>query len=94
MDGIREGFAALRKMGYPITPTKLAVFDLLPREWLVRVLLAWASTTHFDTVAVRHSLNAREEMAALAVQLLRLLHTRGLRAPTLETLLGSPGVAA
>jgi 2-dehydropantoate 2-reductase len=69
VQAIREGFAALRTQGFPVTPGKLRLLELIPETLLVRMFQAWARTAHFDSVAAQHSLNARDEMSALARQL-------------------------
>lgn len=39
---------------------------MTPEALLVRMFQMWARTTHFDTVATQHSLNARDEMSAFS----------------------------
>ncbi|MFN0316124.1 MAG: ketopantoate reductase family protein [Burkholderiales bacterium] len=66
---IRQGFAALRAQGIPVTPAKLRGLELLP-DWLLVHACQWALCTAFaDLVGARHATGAREEMAALSGQL-------------------------
>jgi hypothetical protein len=59
---------------------------MIPEAALVRIFQAWARTAHFDAVAAQHSLNAREEMTALASQLIDQARLSGLATPALKAL--------
>jgi 2-dehydropantoate 2-reductase len=86
---IREGFAALRRQGTPVTPTNLAVlFGWMPSWFAVRY---WQRALRgpIGTLAIGpHARAAREEMAAVAAQVLTLLQPASKDIPTLRQLLG------
>lgn len=83
---IREGFGILKDLNIPVTPSKLQTLEWLPEHFLVWSFTMWARTTHFETVALRHSLNARIELENLAAQFMELAKTSSLPTPYLTDL--------
>ena len=84
--GMRECFAALRTLGYPMEPAKLRYVFWLP-DWL----LAWAFGLMLrgktaDIGMERHLRNATEEMAALAGEMQALIDRAGVPTPALDAL--------
>ena len=86
VQGIKEGFRVLRFMGIQVTPSKLKVFNVLPSRELEWIFELWAGSHQFETVAVRHSLNARDEMQALARGFMELVKKSGIPTPALDHL--------
>jgi 2-dehydropantoate 2-reductase len=84
--GIQEGFRVLRSLGVPVTPAKLKALELIPERVLIKVILWWAGTCQFDVVAVRHSLNAKEEMQVLGAKFMQLAQKSGIHTPALDLL--------
>jgi 2-dehydropantoate 2-reductase len=84
--GIQEGFRVLRSLGVPVTPAKLKALELIPERVLIKVILWWAGTRQFDMVAVRHSLNAKEEMEVLAAKFMQLAQKSDVQTPVLDLL--------
>ncbi|MEJ5201731.1 MAG: hypothetical protein WHV66_05805, partial [Anaerolineales bacterium] len=66
VEAIRESFDVLGNLGIPITPPKMMFWKCLPKWLLVESLSLYARTTHFNTLVLRHSLAARDEMKTLA----------------------------
>lgn len=83
---VREGFEVLRRLGIPITPGKLRVWSIMPEAILVRAIRFWASTDHFRTVIVEHTLAAPDEMRQLAKDFSRLAEAASLITPSINTL--------
>ena len=86
VQAIREGFAVLKALGVPVTPSKLTAFNWLPLPLLVSALQMWARTKHFDTVATRHTLAAFDEMELVSQDFQTLARASGLKTPALDRL--------
>jgi 2-dehydropantoate 2-reductase len=63
---IREGFAALRALGVPITPARLRILNWLPEPILVAIMRRVLNTHWAELVIARHANAARDEMEQLA----------------------------
>ena len=84
--GMRECFAALRTLGYPMAPAALRLVFWLP-DWL----LAWAFGRMLrgktaDIGMERHLRNATDEMQALTDEMQALIDRAGVPAPALDAL--------
>jgi 2-dehydropantoate 2-reductase len=88
VEAIREGFRALRTLGFPVTPPKLRVLDVLPISLLVFVLRLWMRTRHFDIVAARHTRAAFDEMEMLSTEFQQVAHSTDVPTPALDELHG------
>lgn len=86
--GVREGFQVLRALGVPITPPSLRLWEWLPERLLVALLLRWANSRHFETVATRHANAARDEMKQLADEFRLLARRTTVETPALDRLHG------
>lgn len=81
-----EGFQVLRQLGIPITPSKLKLWEWLPKPILVALLKRWAKTKHFEIVVARHANAARDEMQQLAAEFKVLTSQTQIATPALERL--------
>jgi 2-dehydropantoate 2-reductase len=86
VDAIREGFNAIRAVGLRVIPTKLRVLDLAPRSVVLRLLRAWAGTSHFEAVAGGHTLAAHAEMLQLAREFHDLAQRSEIATPSTDKL--------
>jgi 2-dehydropantoate 2-reductase len=85
---MREGFNALRKLGVPITPTKLSMMERLPEPLLVFRLRRMLDTQFAEIGLAGHANAARDEMAYLMEQFQVLVQTSGVATPALDLLKG------
>lgn len=86
VEAIRESFDVLEELGIPITPRMLMFWKRLPKFVLVESLAIWTRTKHFETLALRHSLAARDEMSLLADEFSMLAQVAQQPTPALEQL--------
>jgi 2-dehydropantoate 2-reductase len=90
VNGVREGFHAVRKLGHPIHPFALKVlFTWLPRWFAVRYWRRFFSTTQAEYVFTRHARHASGEMRALVADCRQLLESSGSAASSLSRLYGA-----
>ena len=89
VDAIREGYRVLASLGVPVTPPMLKFWQVLPKFLLVESLVAWTKTRHFNTLILRHSLAARDEMNQVAKEFHLLSTSSGVSTRALD-LLNSP----
>ena len=75
LHSIKEGWAALRVLGLPVTPRTLRLLEILPEAGLVRLTAHLMTTRFADAAAYRHAGAAPSEMMLLAREL------RGVLAP-------------
>ncbi len=84
---VKEGFAALRALGIPITPFKLRVLvEWLPEPFLVAVLRRVAQTDTARLVLESHANAARDEMATLTHEVKALIKRAGTPSPDFDRL--------
>ncbi len=84
--GMRECFAALQALGYPMEPAKLRVVFWLP-DWLLAWLFGLMLRGKTADIGMeRHLRNAAEEMAELADEMQVLIDRAGLPTPALDAL--------
>jgi 2-dehydropantoate 2-reductase len=90
VSGVREGFAAVRRLGHTITPFGLRViFTWMPAAYAVRYWRRFFAADMADFVFGRHSAAASEEMRELAKDCRSMLEKAGARADALEQLYGA-----
>ncbi|MCC5988570.1 MAG: ketopantoate reductase family protein [Pararhodobacter sp.] len=84
--GMRECFAALKALGYPMEPARLRLVFWLPDmllAWLFRLMLR---TKTADIGMERHLRNAEDEMQALTGEMLSLIEQAGIDTPAMDRL--------
>ncbi|MGE5530083.1 MAG: ketopantoate reductase family protein [Patescibacteria group bacterium] len=86
VQAVREGFTVLYKLGTPITPGKLRIWEWMPEPLLIRLLGLWAGTNHFRTVAVGHTMAASDEMRQLAEEFHALAESTSTLTPAMDEL--------
>lgn len=86
LQGIREAFAVLRKLGYPVEPPKLRWVFALPNFILAPLFQRVLKTNIADIGLARHLRNARDEMEQLEKELFSLVEKSGLDTPVLDQL--------
>jgi 2-dehydropantoate 2-reductase len=90
VDGVREGFQAVRALGYPLRPFSLKVlFTWMPRFVTASYWGRFFSTPMADYVFGRHARSAAVETQALAMDCRTLLDKSGIEAPSLLQLYGA-----
>ncbi|HSL45343.1 MAG TPA: 2-dehydropantoate 2-reductase N-terminal domain-containing protein [Anaerolineales bacterium] len=83
---IRDSLAALKQLSIPVTPSIMRFWQLLPEPLLVEGVRLWSKTQHFNTLALQHSMVARDEMDQLARQFTALSKSAGIFTPCLNIL--------
>jgi len=83
---IREGFAVLRKMGYPITPKRLRIFAWIPEPILVAGFQKKLPDPKMEVAMVRHANAARDEIKHLADEFMVLARSSGIPTPNMDRL--------
>jgi len=83
---MREAIGALRAAGYPVQPSKLRLFGVLPSWILVPLCRRVMRMELMDIGGARHARNARGEMTVLAAELRKLIEASGVPTPTLDEL--------
>ncbi len=94
LQGIREAFAVLRKLGYPVEPPKLRWVFALPDFILAPLFQRVLKTNIADIGLARHLRNAREEMEQLEEEFFLLVEKSGLDTPVLDELVRASGPSA
>jgi 2-dehydropantoate 2-reductase len=85
--GVREGFAAVRTLGLPVTPLSLRVlFIWLPRSFAISYWRRFFATSTAEFVFGRHARSAPGEVRAVATECRALLSRSGLPSPALDRL--------
>ncbi len=88
--GVREGFAAVRRLGLPVTPLPLSVlFNWMPEAYAVHYWRRFFASALGDAVFGRHARAASGEMRELADDCRGLLERAGGGAPALLELYGA-----
>jgi len=86
LQGIREAFAVLQSLGYPVEPPKLRWVFALPDFILAPLFQRVLKTKIADIGMARHLRNARDEMEQLEKELFVLVEASGLDTPVLDQL--------
>jgi 2-dehydropantoate 2-reductase len=87
VDGVREGFAAVQRLGQPVRPFALKVlFTRLPRAFAVSYWRRFFSHRKADYIFGEHARHAADEMRALATDCRLLLKNSGVASPALNQL--------
>ena len=90
VEGVREGFAAVRSLPLTVTPFPLrALFTWLPQTWTVRYWRRFFARETADYVFGRHVLSASVEMLELTKDCRALLRKSGVDAHALPQLYGA-----
>ncbi|MGC9468246.1 MAG: ketopantoate reductase family protein [Anaerolineae bacterium] len=83
---IREGFAVLRSLDYPVTPARFRLFQWLPEPLLVALLGRLLRDWRMDVALARHAESARDEMKHLANEFLALAAQTSVPTPAMDRL--------
>ncbi len=86
LDGIREGIAVLRALGYPVEPGKLRLAFAIPNFILVPLFQRVLRAKIADIGMARHLRNARDEMKKLSREFFVLVDKSGINTPVLNQL--------
>lgn len=90
VQGVREGFAAVHALGFPVTPFSLKLlFTWLPQSFAVRYWRRYFASALGDYFFARHALFAFEEMSQLANDCRTLLEQSRVAGPALRQLYAS-----
>jgi 2-dehydropantoate 2-reductase len=86
-EGVREGFAVVRRLGLPVTPFPLrGLFTWLPHRFAVAYWRRFFASDMADYVFGRHARSASHEMRQIADDCRTLLEKSGVVAPALHQL--------
>jgi 2-dehydropantoate 2-reductase len=83
---IREGFAVLKKLGYPITPKSLRKFTWIPEPILVAGFRRKVADPLMKTALVNHANAARDEIKHLVDEFMVLVNSTNLPTPNIDLL--------
>jgi hypothetical protein len=86
---VREGFGALRRLGFPVTPFHLRVWTALPVRWHISLLARLVEHEEFEQGIVAHALAARDETVWLAEEFRRVVGPVGVALAAIDELRGS-----
>lgn len=85
--GVRQGFAAVRALGLPVTSFPLKVlFTWLPPSFGIYYWRKFFASRIADYVFGRHARSASQEMGEVSKDCMRLLEKTGVEAPALQQL--------
>jgi len=85
--GVFEGIKAVRAHGFPFEPPALGWMRLSPDFMFMRPMFRKLLASELmDIGGTRHALSARDEMKALADELLALARSAGMKTPVLDDL--------
>jgi 2-dehydropantoate 2-reductase len=94
LQATREALSALPKLGIPITPGKIRLLLWLPSFLMLPIIRRALRTERAELVMARHTVNAGDEIAHLAGELMALVRKAGTPAPALEQLFQYAGADA
>jgi 2-dehydropantoate 2-reductase len=83
---VREGYRAMRRLGMPITPAILRVFEVIPEPLFVAFLRRLLDTPTAELVIARHANTARAEYVQLGNEFLALAQRAGVPTPAFDRL--------
>ena len=85
--GVREGFASVRALGFPVTPVSMRVlFTWLPSNFVVFYWRRFFASKMSDYIFCRHARSATYEMCEIANECRTLLERSTVEAPALRQL--------
>ncbi len=82
----REGLRVIRRLGYPITPARIQLLQIVPEPLLVKVLERVLATESAQLMIARHANAARDEMQVVADEFKQLVEKAGLATPAMDRL--------
>lgn len=80
---IKEGFAVVKALGYPLTPRKSALIKWLPEYWLTRLMQKRLHSKAAEIALAGHALNAVDEMKHLSAEFQTLVEQAELHSPAI-----------
>jgi ketopantoate reductase len=83
---MKEGFAVLKKLGYPITPDSLKRFLWLPEPVIVAFMQKLLRNPRMEIAMERHAKAAQDEIAQLIDEFLVLVDQSGMFTPNIQFL--------
>ena len=83
---IREGFAVLRALDIPITPSKFAFFEWMPEPILVAIMRWFIQLEQMDVALVGHAQAARDEAQHLTDEFRALSRQANVPTPAIDRL--------
>ncbi len=83
---IREGFAVLGSLGYPMAPASLRIFDWLPEPLLVGLLRRRLRNPLMEVAMAKHAGVAWDEVQHLAGEFRALIRESGVLTPAIDRL--------
>ena len=86
LQGIREAFRVLQKLGYPVEPSKLKWVFAMPDFILAPLFKLVLKSKIADIGMARHLRNAKEEMDLLEEEFFALVEKSGVETPVLDQL--------
>ena len=86
--GIKEGFAVLKKLGYPVRPVYFKRFLWLPEPIMVPFLQKAFKNPRMEVAMSRHAEVIRDEITQLNQEFRALIQQSGLFTPTIDFLVG------
>ncbi len=86
VDSIHESFTVLNRLNIPVTPSKLKAITIMPKGLTRLIMKEWSKTSHFDTIATRHTLAAYGEMKLLSENFQCIARTAKIPTPALDQL--------
>jgi 2-dehydropantoate 2-reductase len=84
---IGEGFSALKKMGYPMSPKSLKKFQFIPEPLAVGFMKKIIKDPRMEVAMVRHAEVIRDEIQQLNGEFLQLLEGSGAFTPNINFLI-------
>jgi ketopantoate reductase len=83
---IREGFRVLRTFGYPVTPSSLRIFEILPEPILVPIFQKRIVRQEAQVAVVGHAKSARSEVKHLTDEFLVFARKTCIATPAIDIL--------
>ncbi|MBN1437960.1 MAG: ketopantoate reductase family protein [Anaerolineales bacterium] len=83
---MREGFAVVRKLGYPVVPAGIRQMELLPEPLLVWYLQRMLPHPRMRTAMLEHADAAQDEIRHLAGEFDELIQKAGVPTPVIDGL--------
>ena len=86
--GIKEGFAVLKKLGYPVRPPSFKRFLWLPEPLMIPFLQKVLKNPRMEVAMARHAEVIRDEITQLNQEFRALIERSGLFTPAIDFLMG------
>ena len=84
---IKEGFAVLRKLGYPIRPAYFKRFLWLPEPIMVALMVKFLNNPRMEVAMTKHAEVIRDEITQLNREFRALIKESGIFTPTIDFLM-------